>query len=79
MQGNALVDDVVKNVSIITATREKDIPIYRGMGEAMVHEKECASGYHGSDGFGGKQVSSSLPLIQPLTWILESLVAQIKS
>ena len=55
VDGNTTVDNVVKNVAILTGAAKKDIPIYEGVNGPIVKAKKDASAYHGTDGFGGKQ------------------------
>jgi purine nucleosidase len=55
VNGNTTIDNVVKNVSIITGVLGKKVPIYKGMERPIVKDIEDASAYHGTDGFGGVQ------------------------
>jgi purine nucleosidase len=55
VDGNTSVDNVVKNVAILTGVKNKKVPIYKGMNGPIIKTKRDASAYHGSDGFGHKQ------------------------
>lgn len=49
------MDNVVRNVSIITGVTGKLVPIYKGMSSPILMPKFGAAHSHGDDGFGGAQ------------------------
>lgn len=53
--GNAHVEDVVKNVSIIVGLCKSNVPIYKGMAIPLVEKALHIADIHGSDGFGNCQ------------------------
>ena len=55
VNGNTEVDNVIKNVAILTGVKGKDVPIYKGMALPIVRDPIDGSPYHATDGFGGKQ------------------------
>lgn len=78
--GNQTLQKVTRNAqAIVTMCGRKDVPIYAGAAQPLLHKIEVAAEIHGESGLDGVELPTDVPAVQPqhaVNYLIETLMSE---